>query len=89
MEAEWTVKLDSVKPEWVVVDADSFIIRVHGVGEPDNFADNNRVARLIAAAPDLLAALEEIAAIAPVGDFEVHRAVDIARAAIAKAKGEE
>jgi hypothetical protein len=55
-------------------------------GEAVAFSYSRNVT-LIAAAPDLLAALEQIAAIEPVGDFEVHRAVGIARAAIAKAKG--
>lgn len=50
-------------------------------------------ARLIAAAPDLLAALEDLLDLGRAGfirgeDIAVTRAVDAARAAIAKAKGE-
>jgi len=58
-----------------------------------NTGDNKANARLIAAAPDLLEALEVILrdhmAVHGVGDLEMQPALFQARAAITKAKGEQ
>jgi len=77
----WTVKNDPVAPERVVVDMGDGIVAVHPFKDWKSNADR---ARLIAAAPDLLAALEQIANLPDEGEG----GNDIARAAIAKAKGE-
>lgn len=60
--------------------------RAHGVFEPANVEAN---ARLIAAAPDLLAALQAIVSNQDMADGEEpRRLIAEARAAIVKAKGE-
>jgi hypothetical protein len=55
-------------------------------GLPGSVETTEANARLIAAAPDLLAALEYIVAWNP-SDWSAEKARDLARAAIAKAKG--
>ena len=59
----------------------------------ETYAQAEADARVIAAAPDMLAACEEVAEIihhrAGTGDPDLHRANEILRAAIAKAKGDE
>jgi hypothetical protein len=79
--------------DYAVLDAEGFIVaeafNLVGLGNPRPAKEN---ARLIAAAPDLLAALVEIAGHWPsedktsAEDYRVLRG--IARAAVAKAKGE-
>ena len=85
---------DTGEDGWIVESAKGWAVS-HAVvfrgkhGEGEDFAN----ARLIAAAPDLLAALEELTRTAASlvdyhDDPETEAAIDVARAAIAKAKGE-
>jgi hypothetical protein len=85
----WTVKNDPVAPERVVVDMGDGIVAVHPFKDWKSNADR---ARLIAAAPDLLAALESLV-VEPLRAgqtnwdwYDRHKA---AYAAIAKARGLE
>jgi len=92
----WTVKNDPVAPERVVVDMGDGIVAVHPFKDWKSNADR---ARLIAVAPDLLAAMEAVSdewdAYIGSGDTEGHddpvlvgEKIAALRAAIAKAKGE-
>jgi hypothetical protein len=58
------------------------VVTVYGGGVPE---DREANARLIAAAPDLLAALEALTANLDEGDFISLTRIDAAKAAIAKA----
>ena len=67
--------------DWVIVSPEVSVAAVYTPrGDPEVRQAN---ARLIAAAPDMLAALEGL-----IHDFDRLKAEEIARAAIAKAKGE-
>lgn len=92
----WFVDLD-IRPgmEWnnhiVARDGDLRIcFMAHGGEYEDKQAEAEANARLIAAAPELLAALELL--VKDVGDYEAWQrpchALDVAREAITKAKGE-
>jgi len=80
----WTVKNDPANPTAVVVDCGDSRVYVNGFKDWKSNADR---ARLIAAAPDLLAALEVIESQAAAFISPVALAI-FARAAITKAKGE-
>lgn len=75
---------DPINPSlpWYIATAHRYV----GIEDEDQMSAN---ARLIAAAPDLLAACEQLLATEQgVGPYEWERARIAARAAIAKAKGE-
>jgi len=82
----WAVSAGSYGPEMQINGADGFGVALCADGVGDGVMERN--ARLIAAAPDLLAALQSIVASADAncGD-SLANAIDTARAAIEKAGG--
>lgn len=64
------------------------VVEMEGVSGYDDFPEGEANARLIAAAPDLLEALEMVMAEREGGSPVLFSTSDKARAAIAKAKGE-
>lgn len=85
-EREWFVMRAGDDTDWVVVDDTEYdpdvVCTVHETNEHSSFTTEENV-RLIAAAPDLLAALEAIMENMELAGFR-H---PLARAAIAKVKG--
>lgn len=72
---------------WEVQDDCATSIWAGGHYIAETYTDGEANARLIAAAPDLLAALEAIVAICEQLDVPNHQHAQLARFAIAKAKG--
>jgi len=90
---EWTPDFETVdgRETWSLVNADGWgILSCDGVENSPQVATSIHDARLIAAAPDLLAALVEIRQVARDNDTHSHRMriSMLADAAIAKAKGQ-
>ena len=78
----WTAIKASHGPIDIFDANDRDVVTVYGGGVPE---DREANARLIAAAPDLLAALEALTANLDEGDFISLTRIDAAKAAIAKA----
>ena len=93
--APWTVKSPTnIKGDgWTRIMSNGVQIAkvnaVHPAGkrESGDFEQETANARLIAAAPELLEALQEIALLAPERETNTYKMQDIARAAIARALG--
>lgn len=81
----WRRSHESIDPEWDIVIAQHGVI----VANVNACGQREANARLIAAAPELLEALEVCAdALNPENCYDIPKAADKARAAIAKARGQ-